>query len=120
MVSIATTYLCCSSLSLFIGILENVWPENTLLFQEDGSSTKFYTLASDAVSILVAVNSLLRIFVYLLCSPNFRKQLVKEYPCLKCIACGADSDEKAKKIKEEKKLFIGYQNLIMGARVDML
>lgn len=37
MVSIATTYLCCSSLSLFIGILENVWPENTLLFQEDGS-----------------------------------------------------------------------------------
>ncbi|EFO95090.1 hypothetical protein GCK72_020404 [Caenorhabditis remanei] len=120
MVSIATTYLCCSSLSLFIGILENVWPENTLLFMEDGSSTKFYTLASDTVSILVAVNSLLRIFVYLLCSPNFRKQLVKEYPCLKCIACGADSDEKTKKIKEEKKLFIGYQNLIMGARVDML
>uniref|UniRef100_A0A1I7UWH1 G_PROTEIN_RECEP_F1_2 domain-containing protein n=1 Tax=Caenorhabditis tropicalis TaxID=1561998 RepID=A0A1I7UWH1_9PELO len=120
MVSIATTYLCCSSLSLFIGILENVWPENELLFMEDGSSTKFYTLSSDAVSILVAVNSLLRIFVYMLCSPNFRKQLVKEYPCLRCIACGADSDEKAKKIKEEKKLFIGYQNLIMGARVDML
>uniref|UniRef100_A0A8R1IIE9 G_PROTEIN_RECEP_F1_2 domain-containing protein n=1 Tax=Caenorhabditis japonica TaxID=281687 RepID=A0A8R1IIE9_CAEJA len=121
MVSIATTYLCCSSLSLFISVLENVWPENTLLFMEDGSSTKFYTLASDVVSILVAVNSLLRIFVYLLCSPNFRKQLINEYPCLRCVCCRRKSDGDAKKkSKEERKLFIGYQNLIMGARVDVL
>uniref|UniRef100_A0A1I7XL07 G_PROTEIN_RECEP_F1_2 domain-containing protein n=1 Tax=Heterorhabditis bacteriophora TaxID=37862 RepID=A0A1I7XL07_HETBA len=72
MVSIATTYLCCSSLSLFISVMENIFTENTLLFHEDGSSTSFYTLATDVVSILVAVNSLLRIFVYMLCSLSFR------------------------------------------------
>ncbi|VDM58962.1 unnamed protein product [Angiostrongylus costaricensis] len=36
------------------------------------STTRFYTLASDVVSILVAVNSLLRLFVYMLCSPHLR------------------------------------------------
>ncbi|CAD6186543.1 unnamed protein product [Caenorhabditis auriculariae] len=117
MVSIATTYLCCSSLSLFVSVLENVWPDNALLFTEEGSSTRFYTLATDAVSILVAVNSLLRIFVYMLCSPNFRKQLQEEYPCLKALACHC---EKAKSIEKEEKFVIGYQNLIMGARADML
>ncbi|CAI5453067.1 unnamed protein product [Caenorhabditis angaria] len=120
MVSIATTYLCCSSLSLFIGVLENVTPENELLYTEDGSSTVFYTLATDTVSILVAVNSLLRIFVYMLCSPNFRTELLTEYPIFRCVCCCSKTEESAKKIKEDRKLFIGYQNLIMGPRVDML
>ncbi|VDO86547.1 unnamed protein product [Heligmosomoides polygyrus] len=75
MVSITTTYLCCASLSLFISVMENVFPQNSLLFNEDGSSTRFYTLASDVVSILVAVNSLLRLFVYMLCSPSLRYAL---------------------------------------------
>nr|CDJ92470.1 Protein F32D8.10 [Haemonchus contortus] len=84
MVSITTTYLCCSSLSLFISVMENVFPQNSLLFHEDGSSTRFYTLASDVVSILVAVNSLLRLPVYMLCSPNLREQLLKEFPMFSC------------------------------------
>lgn len=37
MVSITTTYLCCASLSLFISVMENVFPQNSLLFNEDGS-----------------------------------------------------------------------------------
>ncbi|CAB3398968.1 unnamed protein product [Caenorhabditis bovis] len=115
MVSIATTYLCCSSLSLLIGVLENVWPENSLLFDENGDSTRFYTLSSDVISILVAVNSLLRIFVYMLCSPSFREQLFKEFPFVNFCKCCKPTE----KVKEEK-FFIGYQNMIMGARADML
>ncbi|KJH43936.1 7 transmembrane receptor [Dictyocaulus viviparus] len=84
MVSITSTYLCCSSLSLFISVMENLFPKNALLFNQDGSSTRFYTLATDVVSILVAVNSLLRLFVYMLCSPTLREDLFKEFPMFTC------------------------------------
>uniref|UniRef100_A0A0N4WTI4 G_PROTEIN_RECEP_F1_2 domain-containing protein n=1 Tax=Haemonchus placei TaxID=6290 RepID=A0A0N4WTI4_HAEPC len=86
MVSITTTYLCCSSLSLFISVMENVFPHNSLLFHEDGSSTRFYTLASDVVSILVAVNSLLRLPVYMLCSPNLRYNRLVQIPCVQLLS----------------------------------
>ncbi|VDL87277.1 unnamed protein product [Nippostrongylus brasiliensis] len=108
MVSITTTYLCCSSLSLFISVMENVFPQNSLLFNEDGSSTRFYTLASDAVSILVAVNSLLRLFVYLLCSPSLREQLLTEFPIFNCCRWGE------KKLDGAEEKFTPYQPTLLG------
>ncbi|RCN36339.1 7 transmembrane receptor [Ancylostoma caninum] len=107
MVSITTTYLICSSLSLFISVMENVFPENSLLFNEDGSSTRFYTLASDCISILVAVNSLLRLFVYMLCSPSLREQLASEFPIFKCC-------QGSKKVEEnDEKLSSCQQTLLL-------
>ncbi|KHJ87962.1 hypothetical protein OESDEN_12250, partial [Oesophagostomum dentatum] len=79
MVAITSTYLICSLLSLFVSVMENVFPGNSLLFNEDGSSTRFYTLASDFVSILVAVNSLLRLFVYMFSSPSFRYAILQKF-----------------------------------------
>ncbi|KAK6754445.1 hypothetical protein RB195_013445 [Necator americanus] len=113
MVSITTTYLCCSSLSLFISVMENVFPENSLLFNEDGSSTRFYTLASDAVSILVAVNSLLRLFVYMICSPNLREQLFNEFPIFNCC-------HKKKKLEENDEKVFTYQQTLLLANPAML
>ncbi|ETN82059.1 hypothetical protein NECAME_17805 [Necator americanus] len=118
MVSITTTYLCCSSLSLFISVMENVFPENSLLFNEDGTdddffSTRFYTLASDAVSILVAVNSLLRLFVYMICSPNLREQLFNEFPIFNCC-------HKKKKLEENDEKVFTYQQTLLLANPAML
>ncbi|CAJ0591536.1 unnamed protein product [Cylicocyclus nassatus] len=106
MVSITTTYLICSSLSLFISVMENVFPKNTLLFNEDGSSTTFYTLASDVVSILVAVNSLLRLFVYMVCSPNFRDQLRDEFPMFNCCSGKKKLEENAEKFSFQQTLLV--------------
>ncbi|PAV92817.1 hypothetical protein WR25_12269 [Diploscapter pachys] len=39
MVSIATTYLCCSSLSLFISVMENAFTNNSLLYNEDAPAS---------------------------------------------------------------------------------
>ncbi|PIO72423.1 hypothetical protein TELCIR_05652 [Teladorsagia circumcincta] len=108
MVSITTTYLICSSLSLFISVMENVFPENSLLFNEDGSSTRFYTLASDVVSILVAVNSLLRLPVYMLCSPNLREQLLKEFPIFNW--CQIEK----KKLETNDEKYAPYQPALLG------
>ncbi|CAI4226895.1 unnamed protein product [Auanema sp. JU1783] len=111
MVSIATTYLCCSSLSFFISVMENIFTNNTLLINEDGSSTTFYTLASDAVSILVAVNSLLRLFVYLLCSPTFRTQLLQEFPIFHLCICSWHK-KRVEKV-DAKYQNLAYQNLMI-------
>jgi hypothetical protein len=86
------TYLVCNSFSVFVTIMENIFPGNWLMFNEDGSrylryflfsvkplfcsSTAFYTITADLVSILVALNSMLRIFVYALCNPQFRVLLI--------------------------------------------
>ncbi|KAK5966304.1 hypothetical protein GCK32_008917 [Trichostrongylus colubriformis] len=107
MVSITTTYLCCSSLSLFISVMEHVFPENALLFNEDGSSTRFYTLASDAVSILVAVNSLLRLPVYMLCNPSLREEFFKEIPMMNICRVG-------KKLESNDDKFAPYQPALLG------
>lgn len=40
-------------------------------------STKFYTITADLISILVALNSLLRLVVYFLCNPRFREQFMQ-------------------------------------------
>uniref|UniRef100_A0A0M3IX92 G_PROTEIN_RECEP_F1_2 domain-containing protein n=1 Tax=Ascaris lumbricoides TaxID=6252 RepID=A0A0M3IX92_ASCLU len=39
--------------------------------------TQFYTITADLISILVALNSLLRLVVYFLCNPQFRIRLIK-------------------------------------------
>ncbi|VDN88101.1 unnamed protein product [Brugia pahangi] len=48
-------------------------------------STKFYTMAADLVSILVVLNSLLRMTVHMICNPQFRERfrliLVKFSSC---------------------------------------
>ncbi|CAJ0586357.1 unnamed protein product, partial [Mesorhabditis spiculigera] len=80
MVSIVTSYLCCNTFSLFISIMENYFADNSLMYEPDGSSTQFYTLTSDLCSILVALNSLLRLFIYMLCSPSIRAELIKQCP----------------------------------------
>uniref|UniRef100_A0A0M3IXG5 G_PROTEIN_RECEP_F1_2 domain-containing protein n=1 Tax=Ascaris lumbricoides TaxID=6252 RepID=A0A0M3IXG5_ASCLU len=41
------------------------------------SDTQFYTITADLISILVALNSLLRLVVYFLCNPQFRIRLIK-------------------------------------------
>ncbi|KAJ1356911.1 hypothetical protein KIN20_014880 [Parelaphostrongylus tenuis] len=110
MVSITSTYLFCSSLSLFISVMENVFPENSLLFNDDGSSTRFYTLASDAVSILVAVNSLLRLFVYMLCSPRLREELFNEFPMLRCC-------QRQKKVDTNDEAFSSFRPMLIGPRI---
>ncbi|KAK6040187.1 hypothetical protein COOONC_22307 [Cooperia oncophora] len=110
MVSITTTYLCCSSLSLFISVMgaEHIFPNSTLLYNEDHSSTRFYTLATDVVSILVAVNSLLRLPVYMLCSPNLREQLLKEFPMLNW--CSVER----KKLESADEKYSPYQPALLG------
>uniref|UniRef100_A0A914E329 G-protein coupled receptors family 1 profile domain-containing protein n=1 Tax=Acrobeloides nanus TaxID=290746 RepID=A0A914E329_9BILA len=76
MVMIVFTYLLCNMFNVFITIMENVFKDNPLMFNEDGSSTKFYTYTADIISIMVAVNSLSRIFVYFFGNPQFRSQLI--------------------------------------------
>lgn len=53
------------------------------MFTSSFFSTKFYTYAADLVSIMVAVNSFLRIFVYFFCNPQFRFQLLDYF-----VMCG--------------------------------
>uniref|UniRef100_A0A158Q7I5 G_PROTEIN_RECEP_F1_2 domain-containing protein n=1 Tax=Elaeophora elaphi TaxID=1147741 RepID=A0A158Q7I5_9BILA len=74
MVAIVFTYLTCNAFSVFMSVMENVFPESSLLIDTYGSSTKFYTIAADLVSILVVLNSLLRMIVYLICNPQFRER----------------------------------------------
>ncbi|EPB79255.1 hypothetical protein ANCCEY_01678 [Ancylostoma ceylanicum] len=62
------------------------------------TTTRFYTLASDFISILVAVNSLLRLFVYMLCSPSLREQLVSEFPIFGCCQGRKKVDENDEKL----------------------
>uniref|UniRef100_A0A915AQU8 G-protein coupled receptors family 1 profile domain-containing protein n=2 Tax=Parascaris univalens TaxID=6257 RepID=A0A915AQU8_PARUN len=77
MVAIVFTYLICNSFSVFISVMENAFSDSSLLINEDGSSTQFYTITADLISILVALNSLLRLVVYFLCNPQFRIRLIK-------------------------------------------
>ncbi|KAE9552114.1 hypothetical protein FO519_004694 [Halicephalobus sp. NKZ332] len=76
MVFIVFTYLICNIFNVFITVMENVFKDNPLMFNEDGSSTKFYTYTADLISIMVAINSFLRIFIYFFCNPQFRFQVV--------------------------------------------
>ncbi|TKR89809.1 hypothetical protein L596_013853 [Steinernema carpocapsae] len=69
------TYLTCNIISVFMNILENVYPDSSLLVDKDGNSTQFYTIAADLVSIMVVVNSVTRIFIYVICSSNFREEV---------------------------------------------
>uniref|UniRef100_A0AAF5PUK2 G_PROTEIN_RECEP_F1_2 domain-containing protein n=1 Tax=Wuchereria bancrofti TaxID=6293 RepID=A0AAF5PUK2_WUCBA len=74
MVAIVFTYLTCNVFSVFMSVLENVFPESSMLVDNYGSSTKFYTMAADLVSILVVLNSLLRMTVHMICNPQFRER----------------------------------------------
>ncbi len=90
-------------------------------------STRFYTLATDAVSILVAVNSLLRIFVYMLCSPRYgnnfyqremlifsiRTDLCTEFPIFRVFQiCG----QNGKKLQDDRRhIMTSYQPIMLGA-----
>ncbi|VDM39469.1 unnamed protein product [Toxocara canis] len=79
MVAIVFTYLICNSFSLFISVMENVFSDSPILVNADGSSTQFYTITADLISILVALNSLLRLVIYLLCNPQFRLRLTRKF-----------------------------------------
>ncbi|VDN87645.1 unnamed protein product [Brugia pahangi] len=99
MVAIVFTYLTCNVFSVFMSVMENVFPESSMLVDNYGSrkfklcfhillkrifeyfssrvncfSTKFYTMAADLVSILVVLNSLLRMTVHMICNPQFRER----------------------------------------------
>ncbi|KAL3984962.1 7 transmembrane receptor (rhodopsin family) protein [Acanthocheilonema viteae] len=74
MVAIVFTYLTCNVFSVFMSVMENIFPESSMLIDKYGSSTKFYTIAADLVSILVVLNSLLRMIVHMICNPQFRKR----------------------------------------------
>uniref|UniRef100_A0A0K0E3W2 G_PROTEIN_RECEP_F1_2 domain-containing protein n=1 Tax=Strongyloides stercoralis TaxID=6248 RepID=A0A0K0E3W2_STRER len=74
---IVSTYLTCNLPSVFITILEKLFPQSPLIINEDTTSSRFYTLCSDAISILVCVNSVLRIFIYYAGNPRLRRQLKK-------------------------------------------
>ncbi|EFO17589.1 hypothetical protein LOAG_10909 [Loa loa] len=74
MVAIVFTYLTCNVFSVFMSVMENVFPESSLLIDNYGSSTKFYTIAADLVSILVVLNSLLRMIIHMTCNPQFRER----------------------------------------------
>ncbi|VDK28095.1 unnamed protein product [Gongylonema pulchrum] len=77
MVAIVFTYLSCNVFSVFVSVVENVFPDSSILYNSDGSSTKFYTITADLISILVALNSLLRLVVYFMCNPQFRKRFMQ-------------------------------------------
>ncbi|CEF69155.1 G protein-coupled receptor, rhodopsin-like family and GPCR, rhodopsin-like, 7TM domain-containing protein [Strongyloides ratti] len=72
---IVSTYLTCNLPSVFITVLEKLFPKSPLIINEDATSSRFYTLCSDAISILVCVNSFLRIFIYYAGNPTLRNQL---------------------------------------------
>uniref|UniRef100_A0AC35TV34 G_PROTEIN_RECEP_F1_2 domain-containing protein n=1 Tax=Rhabditophanes sp. KR3021 TaxID=114890 RepID=A0AC35TV34_9BILA len=74
---IVSTYLTCNMLSFFINILENIYPSTSLLRDEDGNSSRFYTIAADFISILVSINSCSRIFIYYFGNPELKHELVK-------------------------------------------
>uniref|UniRef100_A0A0N5BIT4 G_PROTEIN_RECEP_F1_2 domain-containing protein n=1 Tax=Strongyloides papillosus TaxID=174720 RepID=A0A0N5BIT4_STREA len=74
---IVTTYLTCNLPSFFLTVLEKLYPKSPLIINEDETSSRFYTLCSDAISILVCVNSVLRIFIYYAGNPVLRDQLNK-------------------------------------------
>ncbi|KAI1722056.1 7 transmembrane receptor (rhodopsin family) domain-containing protein [Ditylenchus destructor] len=76
MVMITFTYLFCNLFNVIITVMEHTFKHNTLMFNEDGSSTKFYTYTADLISITVTVNSFARVFVYFFCNPQFRFQLL--------------------------------------------
>uniref|UniRef100_A0A7E4VR17 G_PROTEIN_RECEP_F1_2 domain-containing protein n=1 Tax=Panagrellus redivivus TaxID=6233 RepID=A0A7E4VR17_PANRE len=79
MVLIVFTYLFCNSFSMFVTVMENVFKDNRLMFNEDGSSTQFYTYTADLVSILAVINCFLRIFIYFFCNPQFRAQTLNNF-----------------------------------------
>ncbi|VDN54611.1 unnamed protein product [Dracunculus medinensis] len=68
-VAIVSTHLFCNSFSFFITLLENLF--------HDSSLTKFYTISADLISILVTLNSLLRLVVYFLCNPQIRQEMLQ-------------------------------------------
>ncbi|KAK0412413.1 hypothetical protein QR680_006196 [Steinernema hermaphroditum] len=76
------TYLTCNIISVFMNIMENVFPESSLLVDESGNSTLFYTITADLVSIMVVVNSMLRIFIYVICSSQFREDIYRLTSCV--------------------------------------
>uniref|UniRef100_A0A0N4ZE48 G_PROTEIN_RECEP_F1_2 domain-containing protein n=1 Tax=Parastrongyloides trichosuri TaxID=131310 RepID=A0A0N4ZE48_PARTI len=72
---IVSTYLMCNLPSVFITVLEKLFPKSPLIINEDETSSRFYTLCTDAISILVCVNSVLRIFIYYAGNPALRNQI---------------------------------------------
>ncbi|VDM99084.1 unnamed protein product [Thelazia callipaeda] len=76
MVAIVFIYLLCNVFSVLIIIMENIFPDSRILHNEDGSSTKFYTITADLISILVVLNSLLRLIVYIVCDPQLRQRFI--------------------------------------------
>lgn len=133
-VAIATTYLCCSSLSLFISVLENVLPGNALLFNEEGSRCRHpaaieylfqYSILhlsygcrqypsscqqSSPFIRLFALQSFLQVEAVNNPIPLlFRKQFVDEFPLFKR-CCSWES----KQSKDVRYTQVGYQNLMMS------
>ncbi|KAM3717448.1 G-protein coupled receptor [Dirofilaria immitis] len=74
MIAIVSTYLICNIFSVFMSVMENVFPDSSILIDKYGSSTKFYTITADLISILVVLNSLLRMVVHMISNSRFRKR----------------------------------------------
>ncbi|MFH4983378.1 hypothetical protein AB6A40_010087 [Gnathostoma spinigerum] len=84
MVTIVFSYLCCNIFSVFISLMENLFSDSPLLFNEDGTSTYFYTIAADVISILFVICSAIRLILYLICNPRLRVQLIIRLASFRC------------------------------------
>lgn len=69
LVAIVTTYLACNVLGFALTILEHIDMQILL------ANEKFYTFASNTVSMLHLLNSAIRMFIYFACNKQIRKSL---------------------------------------------
>uniref|UniRef100_A0A914X4E2 G-protein coupled receptors family 1 profile domain-containing protein n=1 Tax=Plectus sambesii TaxID=2011161 RepID=A0A914X4E2_9BILA len=69
MIAIVTSYLICNVFNMVITIWEFIDPDMPLEYHH------FYTVAADMVSLLVIVNSSMRLPIYYACNPKVRQEI---------------------------------------------
>ncbi len=76
--AIVTLYLCCTSISMLISILEYI-PGKPLLLDQDENPTDFWIIATDFISFLFMFNSSIRAFIYATFDSKLRAELKAFY-----------------------------------------
>ncbi len=114
--AIVTTYLICNSLDLFVKTMERLAPF-PVLETESRESTEFYRFATDIISILFAFNSFIRLFIYLACNREFRRDLCQAFCKKNILKDRNNSSEVLDNVRNDsvhQRLLSSHQNRIMS------